>query len=1344
MAGAVNFGKQVYGETSNANPKNVGPSLSPGGGIYYYKADSWSVSGINAGDFSIVSADTSMHSDGSLYNGAFAKVTFHPTGLGPRSATVEMHWSSYDYHYENGEIKFDPHDSGVETVTVTGTGVMHDPRPGSRLGLSSKFCMGSDESPRPVKGDIDIGTQNARFASLDPVRTRGYPLVCDIFINTQDPGLFSSLMGNAVFTYGIAVKNVSSSTYPSYDDRWIVRDGDGTYLDFGPSSGPPKGSQGIFSHLVKNADGTFILYDAGPPAKLGSYGNYVYYFDVTGRLEKLHDGAGNWQVLSYVGSQLSRVDDLSSKKAITFTYTSGRISAIRQNGLTYQTRLTYSNGRLSLIEVLNANGTVATKTNFSYSNSMLSQVMRDGDAATAANISYTSFQTLNSSSGLKRANVSTGLFSSNITTVAENGSQGAVRIDSADSLGRITSYRVAASGEILSITPPLYTGSNSPTKVQLGYDASKNVSSIVGPGVNRTFTYDAHGQVTRAYDGAGGYIGYDYHGADLVRVFDAVGSLLWVYYEDPRFPHVPTRFANADAESWSRTLNPFGQETLLTPPAGSAIGSMSTAYQESTSSGQYGWPTSIEGNGMATSFESYTAMGDVGKAITRVNTGLSVAEYLTYDGAQRVTELKHADGTAFHWLYSGRKLASTTDEAGIVTNFDWCSACGHLMAVRGPLGWKNSRTQDADRNTTGFVDSRNNTTQFDHGANGELIKLTYPDTSFLEYQYSAGGQLRQFKNGRGQITNYTYDLAGRTKSRLGPSINEQYTYNTDGSLKQVDAPNYICSYTYTRDRRVFEASMTMRGSYSSPVQKLIYTYFPDGRLATLTWRNAGVEVCKWLYAYGTGGRVSSVSNSFGQTTTYSYDDQGKVLGQTNSNNTWVNYTYNNKRGWVQGVSQKSNGADLATYSLQYDGGLARVPVLTAVSEGSGAQTAYQYDTLYRLTSANRTGVGSYSETHAYDLTGNLRSVSGQVFGTYDAANKMLTSPLGAIGHDADGNTQYLGSWSNAMFTWNVDSKMMSQRTGLSNLKSYDYDYAGRRIVSQAVGYAPKFYVFSGNALIGEVVNGQATAIYTWGADGLVSQAVREAGVLKHYWYHFGPQGETRQLTNAAGQVAASYLYKPYGQAISATGSVPNAFRFGGRYGYYTDGPNDLVLCGQRWYSPTLRRWLSRDPIGYGGGENLYLYCAGDPVGRYDNGGSDSKPTLIFWPAHYDSKGEFAIGHIGLQLDDNTYITNFPVHHSGAIGYTPMREPSFNQDQADEEIEPLRLEVDGLDVAKAKAWWDDYRKSGKLYQGATNNCADTVTAALRAGGLWVPEAPVSAPWNVYYDRAAIQAAKKLFR
>ena len=81
--------------------------------------------------------------------------------------------------------------------------------------------------------------------------------------------------------------------------------------------------------------------------------------------------------------------------------------------------------------------------------------------------------------------------------------------------------------------------------------------------------------------------------------------------------------------------------------------------------------------------------------------------------------------------------------------------------------------------------------------------------------------------------------------------------------------------------------------------------------------------------------------------------------------------------------------------------------------------------------------------------------------------------------------------------------------------------------------------------------------------------------------------------------------------------------FGGQFGYYTDSETGLALCQHRYYDSSVGRFLTRDPIGYAGGLNLYAYCANNPVSSADptgfnpqsDGGDDLSlsPWQIFNP-----------------------------------------------------------------------------------------------------------------------------------
>jgi RHS repeat-associated protein len=89
-------------------------------------------------------------------------------------------------------------------------------------------------------------------------------------------------------------------------------------------------------------------------------------------------------------------------------------------------------------------------------------------------------------------------------------------------------------------------------------------------------------------------------------------------------------------------------------------------------------------------------------------------------------------------------------------------------------------------------------------------------------------------------------------------------------------------------------------------------------------------------------------------------------------------------------------------------------------------------------------------------------------------------------------------------------------------------------------------------------------------------------------------------------VVDTYTYTAYGQPVASTGTDANPFRYGGQFGYYTStesGNGGLILCGARWYNPAIGRWLSRDPIGYDGGPNLYEYCFSRPSTLVDPSGA---------------------------------------------------------------------------------------------------------------------------------------------
>ena len=90
----------------------------------------------------------------------------------------------------------------------------------------------------------------------------------------------------------------------------------------------------------------------------------------------------------------------------------------------------------------------------------------------------------------------------------------------------------------------------------------------------------------------------------------------------------------------------------------------------------------------------------------------------------------------------------------------------------------------------------------------------------------------------------------------------------------------------------------------------------------------------------------------------------------------------------------------------------------------------------------------------------------------------------------------------------------------------------------------------------------------------------------------------------------SYLYTSYGKPVTFSSNYYNQYRYGAKYGYYTEVSTGFVLATQRWYSPELMRWVSKDPIGYDGGVNLYEYVKNAPTKYVDVSGEIAVPIVI--------------------------------------------------------------------------------------------------------------------------------------
>ena len=122
--------------------------------------------------------------------------------------------------------------------------------------------------------------------------------------------------------------------------------------------------------------------------------------------------------------------------------------------------------------------------------------------------------------------------------------------------------------------------------------------------------------------------------------------------------------------------------------------------------------------------------------------------------------------------------------------------------------------------------------------------------------------------------------------------------------------------------------------------------------------------------------------------------------------------------------------------------------------------------------------------------------------------------------------------------------------------------------------------------------------------------------------------------------------------------------FGGEWGYQTDKETGLVLCGARYYDPSTGRWLTRDPIGYAGGVDLYRYCGNNPINGVDPSGLDHGIITIGpggrgWGKVYADPGDnLGGGKQGPCQGGELVYGPFPISNHPSKGHKPFDDGTF--------------------------------------------------------------------------------------
>ena len=677
-------------------------------------------------------------------------------------------------------------------------------------------------------------------------------------------------------------------------------------------------------------------------------------------------------------------------------------------------------------------------------------------------------------------------------------------------------------------------------------------------------TFDSLGNATQVQDGTGAIskVNYDPTYSVPMSETDAKGRTI-SYTLDPSKKTIVTK-PDLQGNPWNCTYYGTGELWTVTPP------NLPAVTYEYDPNGNLNRVRDALGNYTTYFYDQLgrcTAMTDASTATTIYHR----------DTVGRITSISYPDSTSCSWTYDSHSNMLTYRDRNQHTTYYTYDAADQLLTV---------------------LDPNNKSTQYDYDLNGNLKHVTDGASNVTTYHYDANNRVTEVDDTVG-VTKYEYDgsthVTKETKPdtqelyaaydgdyRMTSSGHEGYAYDSMGHLTETVDALGITTYHFDSDDRLSEVDDPRHVS-------LHYGYDTASRRTSFSTTGASTNV-SLSYLYYDNNRLKSVTGPDGTMSIDVYDPLGNPRVETYPNGVHCATTY------TPGVYTLSSMANFApggqqitsdTYTYDNVGNVASDQNLVGTS-------TYLYD------AGDQLSIQVESHTaYSYDLANNISGIANPGHGTsfnYNGANQ-LTNFYGTIfTYDSNGNLWTKGSSS---FSWDLKNRMTHASNGTLSI-GYVYNAANLRVQKNSASGTTNYF-YDGSTLILETDGSLTTQrLYTPGVSYADSTGTR------NYYLNNG-HGDVVALADSHGELVQNYIYDtahPFGSLVNGT-TDSNPQRYAGGAGVYSDDDFGLQYMQNRWYDPQIMRFISRDPLGFGGGDlNLYRYCGNNPLSHVDPMGLD--------------------------------------------------------------------------------------------------------------------------------------------
>ena len=487
----------------------------------------------------------------------------------------------------------------------------------------------------------------------------------------------------------------------------------------------------------------------------------------------------------------------------------------------------------------------------------------------------------------------------------------------------------------------------------------------------------------------------------------------------------------------------------------------------------------------------------------------------------------------------------------------------------------------------------------------EVAKPT--ETRTFEYD-DLGRVIKTTQNSRSH-----YGKAKFGKSRyLGETAEREFKYDgLDRLVKVIFEDDSEMEYFYDQEGNVIETRETASSGSPKVTQ---FSYYGDNRLYQVKYvRSGGDQV--FTYTYDPGGRPLTLT----------YPTSTGIVAHFSGPSSEPGWDGN---GQLKHLRYVKGGVDIRRFAFSYDDAGNRITQLD-VTPAKATSWAYGYDWLDRLETVKKAEAATVGALGALQLVSvyeydaadnriefqvpNLDPDLTETFSySFDDADNILSisktigtgspSVIETFTSDADGNLKTrISGGVTTTYVWDDFNRLAAISTSDGSKKqSHTFGVSGfRRKKKDKNDVETTEYAESLTTAVAK--NSAETVTYLMGHQILGFERASDGAM---FWYVTDSLSSVRDVVNSSGTVVASYEFAEYGQRISSSESgVSSQKTFVGGLSVQDEvADTGLMMTGHRFYDPSLGRFLSRDPIGFAGGLNLYQYANSSPLRFVDPAG----------------------------------------------------------------------------------------------------------------------------------------------